>query len=202
MIKYRLHFVLFWWILCYKSTNDLWVHPEAISGCVLHDFSWYLLNSFFLSWHFSAISGSGVPEWVEFVAVWLPTSNGFLNCVFYFWINRSFRRKFHCVLQRLCFGLCPNTKPLHDSVMATLNNNTVQERSSSVSSTCTLLTAAVETYIWPPGTKPARHLKLWKTDLWGIGEDHWYDSFSASIVINFYLVGKLCLFYIHCTSEL
>lgn len=118
--------------------------------------SWLFMvpaKSFFLSWHFSAISGSGVPEWVEFVAVWLPTSNGFLNCVFYFWINRSFRRKFHCVLQRLCFGLCPNTKPLHDSVMATLNNNTVQERSSSVSSTCTLLTAAVETYIWQPGTK-------------------------------------------------
>lgn len=111
--------------------------------CKTTPLSLYLTSSC----RFSAISGSGVPEWVEFVAVWLPTSNGFLNCIFYFWINQSFRRKFHSVLQRLCFGLCPDTKRVHDPVMATLNNNNVHGRSSSMSSTCTLLTHAVETYI-------------------------------------------------------
>lgn len=110
-------------------------------------------NSLFVSRHFSAVSGSSVPEWVEFIAVWLPTSNGFLNCIFYFWINHNFRRKFHSVLQRLCFGLCPDAKPVPESAMATLNNNNVHERSSSVSSTCTLLTIAAESYIWLPGTR-------------------------------------------------
>ncbi|XP_070767239.1 LOW QUALITY PROTEIN: adenosine receptor A2b [Enoplosus armatus] len=100
---------------------------------------------------YNAVSGSSVPEWIEFVVVWLPTSNGFLNCIFYFWINRSFRRKFHLVLQRLALALCPE---LADTlgcfgtsktqfVSGILdNNNSVHERSSSVSSTCTLMTLA------------------------------------------------------------
>lgn len=98
----------------------------------------------------TAVSGSSVPEWIEFVVVWLPTSNGFLNCIFYFWINRSFRRKFHLVLQRLALALCPK---LADSlgycstsntqfVSGILDKNSVYERSSSVSSTCTLLSLA------------------------------------------------------------
>lgn len=99
----------------------------------------------------SAVSGSSVPEWVEFVVVWLPTSNGFLNCIFYFWINRSFRRKFHLVLQRQALALCPD---LADSVGCCKasktqfasgvfdNNNSVHERSASVSSTCTLMSMA------------------------------------------------------------
>lgn len=99
----------------------------------------------------TAVSGSSVPEWVEFVVVWLPTSNGFLNCIFYFWINRNFRRKFHLVVQRLTLAICPE---LADSLGCTRtstaqfvsgfldNNNSVHERSSSVSSTCTLLTLA------------------------------------------------------------
>ncbi|XP_068452061.1 adenosine receptor A2b [Clinocottus analis] len=100
---------------------------------------------------YNAVSGSSAPEWIEFVVVWLPTSNGFLNCIFYFWVNRSFRRKFYLVLQRLALAVCPK---LADSLgcCSTLktqfvsgildNNNSVHERSSSVSSTCTLLSLA------------------------------------------------------------
>ncbi|KAG7230458.1 hypothetical protein INR49_024567 [Caranx melampygus] len=100
---------------------------------------------------YNAVSGSNVPEWVEFVVVWLPTSNGFLNCIFYFWINRNFRRKFHHVLQRRIWALCPKladslgfcSTPKTQFVSGFLdNNNSVHERSSSVSSTCTLLTLA------------------------------------------------------------
>lgn len=104
----------------------------------------------------SAISGSNPSEWIEFVAVWLPTSNGFLNCIFYFWINQSFRRKFHMIIGQLCWSLCPElSKSLgclsitgpDDIHRAWDNNNTLQERSSSVSSTCTLLTLASDTNI-------------------------------------------------------
>eukprot|EP00064_Thunnus_orientalis_P006560 superscaffoldBa00000688_g6578 len=100
---------------------------------------------------YNALSGSSVPEWIEFVVVWLPTSNGFLNCIFYFWINRSFRRKFHLILQRLALALCPElaktlgccTTSNTQFVSGILdNNNSVHERSSSVSSTCTLLSLA------------------------------------------------------------
>ncbi|AWP01578.1 putative histamine H2 receptor-like [Scophthalmus maximus] len=100
---------------------------------------------------YNAVSGSSVPEWMEFVVVWLPTSNGFLNCIFYFWINRSFRRKFHLVLQRATLALCPKlaeTLGCRGSSNAQFvsgfldNNNSVYERSSSVSSTCTLLSLA------------------------------------------------------------
>lgn len=99
----------------------------------------------------TAVSGSSVPEWIEFVVVWLPTSNGFLNCIFYFWINRSFRRKFHLVLQRLALALCPDLAETLECCSASKtqfvsgildNNNSVHERSSSVSSTCTLLSLA------------------------------------------------------------
>ncbi len=99
----------------------------------------------------TAVSGSSVPEWVEFVVVWLPTSNGFLNCIFYFWINRSFRRKFHLVLQRLALAICPELADTLGWCNASKtqfvsgildNNNSVHERSSSVSSTCTLLSLA------------------------------------------------------------
>ncbi|KAK5616541.1 hypothetical protein CRENBAI_007775 [Crenichthys baileyi] len=100
---------------------------------------------------YNAVSGSSVPEWVEFVVVWLPTSNGFLNCIFYFWINKNFRRKFHLILQRLALALCPelantfgwSTTSSAQFVSGILdNNNSVHERSSSVSSTCTLLSMA------------------------------------------------------------
>ncbi|XP_028812939.1 melatonin receptor type 1A [Denticeps clupeoides] len=102
---------------------------------------------------YNAISGNHVPEWVEFVAVWLPTSNGFLNCICYFWINRSFRKKFRAIIHRLCLGLCPqigkvlgctDAAGVHEVRGVLENNNTLQERSSSVSSTCTLLTLAAD----------------------------------------------------------
>ncbi|XP_053722205.1 histamine H2 receptor [Synchiropus splendidus] len=96
---------------------------------------------------YNAISGQTVPEWIEFVVVWLPTSNGFLNCIFYFWINKSFRRKFRMVIHRLALSICPkladtlgcNGAPetAFESVRDT--NLYIHERSSSVSSTCTLL---------------------------------------------------------------
>ncbi|KAF5901285.1 adenosine receptor A2b-like [Clarias magur] len=125
-----------------------WTRPNVASRVLVP-----VMSAYFTCWTpcmvtmiYTAVSGSDVPEWVEFVAVWLPTSNGFLNCIFYFWINQSFRRKFRAVLQRMCFGHGPDAKTVHDSVIAVLNNNTVHERSSSVSSTCTLLTGAVESY--------------------------------------------------------
>ncbi|XP_077569947.1 histamine H2 receptor [Stigmatopora nigra] len=98
---------------------------------------------------YNALSGNFVPEWMEFVVVWLPTSNGFLNCIFYFWINKSFRQKFHLTMHTLAQTACPTLveylgvcQPLKVSFdSAFLNNNTgVHERSSSVSSTCTLMT--------------------------------------------------------------
>ncbi|KAJ6657134.1 hypothetical protein lerEdw1_002723 [Lerista edwardsae] len=51
---------------------------------------------------YNAVSHERVHEWVEFVALWLPTSSGFLNCFVYFWINRSFRHKFQKVGRQLC----------------------------------------------------------------------------------------------------
>lgn len=100
---------------------------------------------------YNAVSGSGVPEWIEFVVVWLPTCNGFLNCIFYFWINKSFRRKFRLVVQRMALTVCPelanttehcgNSKTRFVSGILD-NNNGVHGRSSSVSSTCTLLSVA------------------------------------------------------------
>ncbi|KAM6980634.1 adenosine receptor A2b [Aplochiton taeniatus] len=102
---------------------------------------------------YNAISGHSVPEWVEFVVVWLPTSNGFLNCIFYFWINRSFRRKFHLLFQRLSLSLCPGlAKALAASPQSQFvsgiwdNNNSIHVRSATVSSSCTLLTLAEETH--------------------------------------------------------
>ncbi|XP_061566531.1 probable G-protein coupled receptor 21 [Cololabis saira] len=98
---------------------------------------------------YNAVSGSSVPEWMEFVVVWLPTSNGFLNCIFYFWINRNFRRKFYLVVQRLALATCPElAKSLGCSstsggqFVSGFLDNSVHERSSSVSSTCTLLSTA------------------------------------------------------------
>uniref|UniRef100_A0A4W5Q7N7 Zgc:162592 n=1 Tax=Hucho hucho TaxID=62062 RepID=A0A4W5Q7N7_9TELE len=76
------------------------------------------------------------------------TPNGFLNCIFYFWINRSFRRKFCLLFQRRClsvprFGQGPG---LHSQLRLVWdNNNTLQEHCSSVSSTCTLIILASDT---------------------------------------------------------
>nr|XP_015223449.1 PREDICTED: probable G-protein coupled receptor 21 isoform X2 [Lepisosteus oculatus] len=105
---------------------------------------------------YTAISGTAVPEWLEFVAVWLPSANGFLNCIVYFWINHSFRRKFCLMGHRLCLQLCPAVgkvggyrAPGGVSVVGSAwdNNNSLQERSCSVSSNCTLLPQVVESCI-------------------------------------------------------
>lgn len=97
---------------------------------------------------YNAISGKSVPEWAEFVVVWLPTSNGFLNCIFYFWINQSFRQKFYHILQKLTVALCPKMAHIlgccstsKTQYVANIldNNNSVHGRSASVSSTTTLL---------------------------------------------------------------
>uniref|UniRef100_A0A3Q4GY45 Zgc:162592 n=1 Tax=Neolamprologus brichardi TaxID=32507 RepID=A0A3Q4GY45_NEOBR len=100
---------------------------------------------------YNAVTGRSIPEWIEFVVVWLPTSNGFLNCIFYFWINRNFRKKFCLVLQKLALALCPElastfgcctTSKMQFASGILDNNNSVHGRSSSVSSTCTLLSVA------------------------------------------------------------
>lgn len=100
---------------------------------------------------YNAVSGKSVPEWAEFVVVWLPTSNGFLNCIFYFWINQSFRRKFYHILQKLTVALCPKLAHILGCCSTSKtqfvsnildNNNSVHGRSASVSSTATLLSLA------------------------------------------------------------
>ncbi|XP_062327998.1 adenosine receptor A2b [Osmerus eperlanus] len=105
---------------------------------------------------YNAISGQGVPEWIEFVVVWLPTTNGFLNCILYFWINHSFRKKFRLIFERLSLSLCPGAaRALGCRVSAQVqfvsevwnNNNSLNERSASMSSTCTLITLSDDTHI-------------------------------------------------------
>lgn len=99
---------------------------------------------------YNAVSGRSVPEWAEFVVVWLPTSNGFLNCIFYFWINQSFRRKFYHIMEKLALALCPKLAHILGCystsktrfVSNILDNNIVHGRSASVSSTTTLLSLA------------------------------------------------------------
>ncbi|XP_044284031.1 D(4) dopamine receptor-like [Varanus komodoensis] len=56
---------------------------------------------------YNSLTQRRVHEWVEFVALWLPTGSGFLNCFVYFWINRNFRRRFQKVGRRLC---CPGRR--------------------------------------------------------------------------------------------
>ncbi|XP_078400911.1 adenosine receptor A2b, partial [Cetorhinus maximus] len=43
---------------------------------------------------YQALTQQRAPEWLEFIALWLPCGNGFFNCIVYFWLNRSFRKKF------------------------------------------------------------------------------------------------------------
>ncbi|KAM4706964.1 D(4) dopamine receptor-like [Discoglossus pictus] len=103
---------------------------------------------------YNAITQKRVPEWVEFVALWLPSGNGFLNCFVYFWVNRSFRHKFQQLGRKLClWGChCPESKCRTRTVairaVNCTNNNScaaLQERSCSVSSTCLLLPQAMDT---------------------------------------------------------
>ncbi|XP_066494043.1 melatonin receptor type 1B-B-like [Tiliqua scincoides] len=67
---------------------------------------------------YNAITHERVHEWVEFVALWLPTGSGFLNCFVYFWINRSFRHKFQKVGHKLC---CRAQQERHRHLLPTLS---------------------------------------------------------------------------------
>ncbi|KAL8195101.1 UNVERIFIED_CONTAM: hypothetical protein K2H54_046737 [Gekko kuhli] len=59
---------------------------------------------------YNALTLERVHEWLEFVALWLPTGSGFLNCFVYFWVNRRFRHKFQTLGRRLCCG-APQERP-------------------------------------------------------------------------------------------
>ncbi|KAM4808965.1 D(4) dopamine receptor-like [Rhinophrynus dorsalis] len=102
---------------------------------------------------YNAITQDRVPEWVEFVALWLPSGNGFLNCFVYFWINRSFRNKFRQLGRKLCPWGCSRNKgqirtlAISATVVCPPNDAMaiLQERSCSMSSSCMLLPQAGET---------------------------------------------------------
>ncbi|XP_069817981.1 D(4) dopamine receptor-like [Dendropsophus ebraccatus] len=103
---------------------------------------------------YNAITHERVPEWVEFVSLWLPSGNGFLNCFVYFWINRSFRHKFRqlgrklfpwrwcCWSHRKSGKRKPTFHVPHTNAIAAL-----QERSCSMSSTCMLLPQAEDSVL-------------------------------------------------------
>ncbi|XP_077105204.1 D(4) dopamine receptor-like isoform X2 [Ranitomeya variabilis] len=103
---------------------------------------------------YNAISRERVPEWVEFVSLWLPSGNGFLNCFVYFWINRSFRHKFRQLGRKLCpWRTCcwsHRKSGRRKSTVRVTNNNAMsalQERSCSMSSTCMLLPQAANSVL-------------------------------------------------------
>ncbi|XP_007887755.2 adenosine receptor A2b [Callorhinchus milii] len=59
---------------------------------------------------YQALTQQRVSEWLEFVALWLPCGNGFLNCIVYFWMNKSFRKKFQKMMNRLVGSKCFATR--------------------------------------------------------------------------------------------
>ncbi|XP_058011376.1 probable G-protein coupled receptor 21 [Ahaetulla prasina] len=69
--------------------------------------------AFFVCWApcigtivYNSITQERVPDWLEFVALWLPIGSGFLNCFVYFWVNRNFRHKVQKVGQKHCLTCC------------------------------------------------------------------------------------------------
>ncbi|XP_067392838.1 D(4) dopamine receptor-like [Emydura macquarii macquarii] len=78
---------------------------------------------------YNAITKDRVHEWLEFVALWLPSGSGFLNCFVYFWTNRNFRHKFQKIGRQLC-GPCRRAKWEQD-VPRTVTISAGVERSSS-----------------------------------------------------------------------
>ncbi|XP_043937783.1 histamine H2 receptor-like [Protopterus annectens] len=101
---------------------------------------------------YNAITQKHVPEWVEFVALWLPSGNGFLNCIVYFWLNRSFRQKFQQLGQKLCWSQCFNEKSQSNKsktkfyaiAVVDEKRDELQVRSCSMSSTHALLPCSIE----------------------------------------------------------
>ncbi|XP_070617872.1 probable G-protein coupled receptor 21 [Erythrolamprus reginae] len=61
---------------------------------------------------YNSITQERVPEWLEFVALWLPIGSGFLNCFVYFWVNRNFRHKVQKVGRKHCLTCCPTEQDL------------------------------------------------------------------------------------------
>ncbi|EMP36276.1 hypothetical protein UY3_06610 [Chelonia mydas] len=76
-----------------------------------------------------SITKDRVHEWLEFVALWLPSGSGFLNCFVYFWTNRNFRHKFQKIGHKLCGPCSRDTWEQDVHRMVTIS--AVVERSSS-----------------------------------------------------------------------
>ncbi|XP_075796831.1 histamine H2 receptor-like [Pelodiscus sinensis] len=103
---------------------------------------------------YNAITKDRVHEWLEFVALWLPSGSGFLNSFVYFWTNRNFRHKFHKLGCRLC-GPCPRAEWEQDghrvvTISAAVEKSSSQpallpDRSCSGSSTSILLPREAQT---------------------------------------------------------
>ncbi|KAH1181442.1 D(4) dopamine receptor-like [Mauremys mutica] len=103
---------------------------------------------------YNAITKDRVHEWLEFVALWLPSGSGFLNCFVYFWTNRNFRHKFQKIGHKLC-GPCSRVKWEQDvhrmvTISAAVERRSSQpallpDRSCSGSSTSTLLPREAQT---------------------------------------------------------
>ncbi|KAG6940754.1 histamine receptor H2 [Chelydra serpentina] len=103
---------------------------------------------------YNAITKDRVHEWLEFVALWLPSGSGFLNCFVYFWTNRNFRHKFQKIGHKLC-APCSRAKWEQDvhrmvTISAVVERSSSQpalfpDRSCSGSSTSTLLPREAQT---------------------------------------------------------
>nr|XP_005308258.2 D(4) dopamine receptor-like [Chrysemys picta bellii] len=103
---------------------------------------------------YNAITKDRVHEWLEFVALWLPSGSGFLNCFVYFWTNRNFRHKFQKIGHKL-WGPCSRAKWEQDvhrmvTISAAVERSSSQpalppDRSCSGSSTSTLLPREAQT---------------------------------------------------------
>ncbi|XP_038662415.1 histamine H2 receptor isoform X1 [Scyliorhinus canicula] len=103
-----------------------------------------------------ALTEQRAPEWLEFVALWLPCGNGFFNCIVYFWLNRSFRKKFQEMGQNLCRCNCfvaqngstsqvPDGK---DIIKVWKQHSDTTARACSISSsTCNLVSSSSETIL-------------------------------------------------------
>ncbi|XP_038662416.1 histamine H2 receptor isoform X2 [Scyliorhinus canicula] len=105
---------------------------------------------------YQALTEQRAPEWLEFVALWLPCGNGFFNCIVYFWLNRSFRKKFQEMGQNLCRCNCfvaqngstsqvPDGK---DIIKVWKQHSDTTARACSISSsTCNLVSSSSETIL-------------------------------------------------------
>ncbi|XP_041047626.1 melatonin receptor type 1A [Carcharodon carcharias] len=104
---------------------------------------------------YQALTQQRAPEWLEFIALWLPCGNGFFNCIVYFWLNRSFRRKFQEMGQNLCWPKCffaqdgSISQVPSGSVIIKVwkEHSDTAPRACSISSTCNLVSSSSETIL-------------------------------------------------------